>query len=116
MDEAEAAPRAFTASVSLARLLGVRYWRVRVELRTPQVPIALSLTLTLSLSPDLTLSPNPNANQVRRFEVSSSLCLGISGPADTISGPARSYTNAAAAQLLGLRVQKPNLTLTLNLT
>jgi len=33
----EAAPRAFAASVPLARLLRVRFWRVRVELRTPQV-------------------------------------------------------------------------------
>ena len=35
---------------------------------------------------------------MRRFEVSSSLCFGI-------SGPARSDTDAAAVQLLGVRLQ-----------
>ena len=40
---------------------------------------------------------------MRRFEVSSSLCFGISGPADAI--PTRLDTGAAAAQLLSVRLQ-----------
>ena len=42
---------------------------------------------------------------MRRFEVSSSLCFGISGPADTIFSSARLDTGASAVQLLGVRLQ-----------
>ena len=33
----EVAPRAFVGGVQLAHLLRIRFWRVRVALRTPQV-------------------------------------------------------------------------------
>ena len=42
---------------------------------------------------------------MRRFEVSSSVCFGVSRAADTISGPARSGSNLAAEQPLRVRVQ-----------
>ena len=55
----EAAPRAFAASVPLARLLRVRYWRVRVELRTPQVVRA---RVKVRANPNPHTNTNTNTN------------------------------------------------------
>jgi len=60
----EAAPRAFVGSVELAHLLRIRFWRVRVSLRTPQVRLVeLGMgiwgepsSLSPTLSPTLTLT------------------------------------------------------------
>ena len=58
----EAAPRAFAASLPLARLLRVRYWRVRVELRTPQV-VRARVKVRANPNPhtDTNTNPYPNA-------------------------------------------------------